>query len=163
MVSGQLEPRDVARLLATLEAGFDVVTTLPIHKNKALTSGLEPFLAVTGAPEKSMQIAGRAWQKKSLRKQARALSKDSIVTQFRFSPTALPHHITFVTDGWWEHRGGVFGRSDRNTSYFRWLSFSRRISVEWSRLERIRFLTGTAINPHETPENDVAGKCSEGQ
>lgn len=136
MVAGRLEPSDVGRLLDGLAAGFragwarEIVPPGPIGGPEA---GFLPFEGrATGA---SRHIAGRVWSRRRLRAQAaEALARGETVTLFRLSPTALRHRVRFHPGGWWEHSGGVFGRSARGDPAFRLTSFRARVAREWGRV-----------------------------
>ena len=141
MVAGGLEPRDIARLLAGLEAGVRAGMKRPLAGLEAIPSPTTPFRSfhrdLRGAG--ATQIAGRPWQRRRLRAEAaKAVARGEIVTVFRFSPTALPHHVRFHPGGWWEQVGGLFGPARRDEPVFRVAGFRARVDKERARVSLAR-------------------------
>ena len=141
MVDGGLEPRDVSTRLEELAAGFaeglerDISPTAPLPD---VAEPFKPLIPKKKAPA-SLYFAGRPWNRKGLRAKAKAaVAAGDIVTIFRFSPTALPHRVRFHEGGWWEQRGGLFGRASRDEPYFRLQSFRARLRKEWARVAVLR-------------------------
>lgn len=136
MVQGQLEPRDVRRLMARLQAGFEEgcarkITRLP-HISRA-PEGLRP--SPNGANAPSVAIYGRLWHRRAQRRRARAQAKQgATISVFRFSHTALFHRMRFHKDGYWEQIGGLFGRSERSQPIFRFTTLRKRVTAEQNRL-----------------------------
>lgn len=141
MVEGGLEPRDIARLLAGLEAGFAAGLSRRLGPCPPLGSADAPFLAFTRSPASgvSRYFAGRPWNRTALRRQAaKAVAAGDVVTLLRFSHTSLPHRVTFHRGGWWEQRGGLFGKAERNEPFFRMTTFRARARREWMRVAELR-------------------------
>ena len=141
MVSGGLEPRDIGRILQTLEAGIEEGKTRQIIPLPRLANSTAPFLAFhrKGATLHSGHFAGRTWNRRRLRAQALAsVAEGNVATIYRFSPTALYHDVIFAKDGYWLQKGGLFGRANRADPAFRLMSFNHRVSQEWRRVARLR-------------------------
>ncbi len=141
MVGGGLEPRDVQRILQTLEAGLEEGKRRPLPPLPPLADSSAPFLAFerTGATHRSGYFAGRSWSRRRLRAQALAsVAAGNVATIYRFSPTALYHDVIFAKEGYWLQKGGLFGRADRADPAFRLMSFNHRVSLEWRRVARLR-------------------------
>ncbi|MHC0052095.1 glycosyltransferase family 2 protein [Actibacterium sp. D379-3] len=140
MVEGGLEPRDVARLMRGLEVGIAEGLARPITPLAPLPPPLTGFLPFAGRPgARHQMLAGRVWQARRLRAQARAMAtRAAPVTLFLFSPTALFHRMRFDPGGYWEQRGGLFGRSDRKAPLFRYMRFAARVCLEIERLSTVR-------------------------
>ena len=141
MIGGGLEPRDVTRLLAGLVRGLDEGRARHLAPLAPIGPAADGFLPFRRDPASgaSRHLAGRPWNRATLRRQAaRAVAAGDIVTVFRFSPTALPHHVRFHPGGWWEQRGGLFGRATRAEPYFRFWRFGARVDAEWRRVSRLR-------------------------
>jgi O-antigen biosynthesis protein len=141
MVDGGLEPRDIARRLSELESGFGEGLQRPLAPLPKLAPPKAPFQPQPqpSAVRPSTHVAGRPWQRRRLNAQASAaVARGEIVTVFRFSPTALPHRVRFHEGGWWEQRGGLFGRAVRDGPSFRFQSFGTRVTREWQRVARLR-------------------------
>ena len=56
------------------------------------------------------------------------------VSLFLFSPTALYHRVRFRREGFWEQRGGTWGRSDRTGKIVRLSTVRKRLLQEMSRI-----------------------------
>jgi O-antigen biosynthesis protein len=141
MVDGGLEPRDIALRLAELEAGFAEGLARSLAPLPELSPPQAPFLDFShpSSTRQSRHFAGRPWNRRTLLNEAgAAVARGEIVTVFRFSPTALPHRVRFHEGGWWEQRGGLFGRADRTEPVFRLQSFRDRVAQEWARVTRVR-------------------------
>lgn len=136
MIAGQIEPRDIARLMATLEAGLA----------EGLAQALPPLVAL-GLPEQPFRpfaslstrgprvIRGRLWRWRALRAEAAAAAQAGhVVTLYMLSRTLLAHRIRYRLPGVWEHRGGLWGRSDRGQPRLRLRSFRARIAEEHARV-----------------------------
>ena len=140
MVGGTLEPRDVRRLMRGLLDGY----------RKGAARQTVPMPVLTLQPQlfrpwprrrdvRSVVLSGRVWSRRRLRRQARQeVDAGNIVTVICLSPTALFHRVRFCQGGYWEHTGGVFGRSERTQSLFSFWTFSRRTQVESRRVEMTR-------------------------
>lgn len=141
MITGGLEPRDVARLLEGLDAGVAEGGLRPIAPLEPLSPPVATFLRFNSPdrPGSARYIAGRTWNRARLQRQATsAVANGETVTVFRFSPTALPHRVRFHQGGWWEQVGGLFGPSDRQEPLFRLLGFRARVDREWRRVAMLR-------------------------
>lgn len=139
--NGELEPRDVRRLLAGLYAGFEEGDKRLIEPLTKLPEPPEPFkpFATVSSGRPPLVLSGRSWRARSIREQARAqVTKGSNVSVYLFSPTTLFHKVRFHKDGFWEQTGGIFGRSERSQPLFRLTSFSRRLKSETARVARQR-------------------------
>ena len=140
MVAGNCEPRDVIRLLATLRAGWVEGMARQIVPLSPLPDMPPPFVPfrTDPAPE-SVQLAGRFHQRRTLRTQARTLAAEGkSVTLFLLSPTTFFHHLRFHPDGFWEQRGGTFGRAERGEKTFQLMGFGARVAREWARVAGLR-------------------------
>ena len=143
MVAGRLVPGEVTRLLQRLRDGYAEGLERQCGGAQLSRSPATPFKAGFGQPRKNTMLAGRIWQGKRLRKEAALrVTEGEIVTLFLLSPTAFYHRIRFDRDGFWEHRGGLFGRSDRDDPLFTPWRFSRRIAHERRRIAGRRCESG---------------------
>lgn len=142
MVDGRLEPRDVGRLMASLDAGFAEGAERGEVAMPPLPDPEQPFLSYPGRHGgHAVLIAGRLWNRRQQRRRARVeTDAGNTVTVMRFTHTALFHRVAFNDDGYWEHIGGLFGRSDRDQRLFRVWSFGARVRFEASRVRVVRGL-----------------------
>ena len=140
MVEGRIEPRDVARLLTTYDAGFAEGQARPLASLAPIPPAATPFRPMPQSDNRGHDmIAGRIWDTDRLRAHARrSVASGRVATVLRLSPTALPHHLRFHADGFWDQRGGLFGPSDRDQPWFRWTSFGKRLLEEKARIAKLR-------------------------
>lgn len=147
MVNGGVEPRDVARILASLRRGIDAGTAREIAPLAPLPHGERPFEPFAHQPTGNAVFAGRPWQRKRLARQAKAARKEGkVVSVYRFSPTALPHWRRFTLEGIWEQRGGLFGPSSRKERPFRWHRFAQRLHKEAASVAKMRTIRANDRN-----------------
>ncbi|APX13167.1 glycosyltransferase family 2 protein [Tateyamaria omphalii] len=141
MVAGRLLPRDVRHLMARLDQGYIQGLMRQRGGAQVLNSPISAFKPFPSRKRTSTVLAGRIWQRTRLRAEAaeRAQSGD-IVTLFLFSPTARYHYVRFDPAGYWEQRGGLFGRSVREASLFRMFTFSERVAAETRRIGKQRLI-----------------------
>lgn len=151
MVSGGLEPRDVGRLMQGLERGIIDGLARPLAMMPSFAADAPPFLEFPSGPRPAKVLSGRAWQARRLRRQATdEVRAGAIVVVQLFSPTALYHHLRFCDAGYWEQRGGLFGRAERTEPLWRLVSFANRARQERRRLGFLIDATSPA------PENRAA-------
>lgn len=137
MVAGASEPRDVGRLLETLEAGLAEGAARALPEYVTIPAETAPFLAFPAGPRPARMLAGRIWQARRLRAEA-AATRGEVVTLLLLSPTARPHRLRFAAGGHWEQSGGLFGPSDRRDPRFRFWRFRARVEREAARFAGFR-------------------------
>lgn len=140
MVAGRIEPRDIRRLMATLDAGWNAGLTRPLAAPPAILAPPPPFLPLpeTG-PRTGHLLVGRRREAEALRAQAAALARDGIIpTVLLFSQTLRPHWHRYDPRGFWEQAGGLYGRSDRNQPLFTGWTQDARTLAETRRLAQFR-------------------------
>jgi GT2 family glycosyltransferase len=115
MVAGGLEPRDLARLLAGLEAGIAEGMAREIDPLLPIGPPPEAFRPLPGTgPRPARMVAGWSWQGRRLARAAAAhAAAGAVVTLIRFSPTPAFHRTRFTDQGYWLQTGGLWGRSLR--------------------------------------------------
>jgi hypothetical protein len=141
MVAGELEPRDVRRLMAGLRKGYESGQVRAVDSQQPIPRAAEGFRAFPGKTgQPSVLVAGGLWRRRKILRDAYA-ARDSgaIVTAFIFSRTGIFHRVRF-RDGIWVQRGGLFGKSQRNDPWFRLTLFNRRIRRERARVAEQRAL-----------------------
>ncbi|MDB5659992.1 MAG: hypothetical protein JWS10_2607 [Cypionkella sp.] len=135
--AGRINAQAELALLGSMTQGWAEGLTRPLTDLPPLTSTNTALRLLKTGPRLGKVLAGRFWQKRRLLAQA-AASSDTITTVFVFSPTARPHKMSFQPEGYWLQTGGIFGRSDRESPRFRWISFRKRVTDETARLKRFR-------------------------
>ncbi|MEM8576542.1 MAG: glycosyltransferase [Pseudomonadota bacterium] len=139
MVAGRLEPRDVRRLLAGLDAGYAAGQARALGGGKISAAPPRPFQAMPVRDGAHVVISARPWRASAARAEARAAVKNgAIVTLLLLSPTTLYHRVRFRAEGYWEQTGGQFGRSVRDARLIQWHGFRSRTRIETNRIEKIR-------------------------
>ncbi len=157
MVAGNCEPRDVARLLETLKAGWVEGLARPVVDLPPLSGPVPPFIPLRDGPApRPVHISGRLWQLRRKRREARALVQGGRnVTLFLFSPTLLHHRLRFLPDEFWEQRGGLLSSTERWEKSSKVIGFHNRVTQEWDRVAKLRHLP-KRLTPadDEIPPND---------
>lgn len=141
IVSGTCEPRDLKRLLASLETGWkDGETTLlsdfkKISKN-SIFQRLKPI-----STRHVEQFSRLFLNRKKAIETAEAKAKSGMrISLFSLSLTAFRHRVAFTDSGVWLQTGGVFGPSERRQPAFRWCRFANRWKEERARVAIARGL-----------------------
>ncbi len=140
MVAGGCEPADVDRILSTFDRGVaegvsaELARLPPVGAPRA-------FLQLRDGPPPTPGpvLAGRPWSRRALHARARDLAQSGrSPSVYIFSPTALYHRVVYHDLGFWEQRGGLFGRSVRSGAMFRITSFGNRVRREVRRVAKAR-------------------------
>ncbi len=133
--TGQVEPRDVRRLMKRLDHGYAdgldrkvVAASLPKH-------AIGPFRRFPAAPRQAKMIISRPLTAAADRKRAlKVLAEGNIVTLLILSPTAIFHQLTFDNDGLWVQKGGLFGKVQRSEPLLRISSREKKAQREVARV-----------------------------
>jgi GT2 family glycosyltransferase len=143
MVSGHAEPRDVAALLATFDAGAAEGAGEAARAPRTLApTGAEARFCDGPVPLPRI-MAGRHLSRRALRRAAAdAAANGDTISLFLFSPTALYHRVRFDPAGFWEQTGGLFGRAERSEPLLRFEGLARRLDREVARVATVRGLPG---------------------
>lgn len=142
MVTGGLEPSGVGRLLQRLERGYAVGKEREIKTETIDCESGSAFLPMP-VPRRSgtVILARPANLKSKITEAVSRVEKDEIVTVFCFSLTALYHRMAFHADGYWLQKGGLFGKSLRGQSLFKWWTRLNRLKFENQRVDKVRNLS----------------------
>lgn len=141
MVDGLIEPRDVRRLLGTLEQGFDAGLAIALPHLTPLPPPASPFLPFQSLTTGEHRvISGRYWRVRAIRREAEALAQEGhVVSVYVFSRTFLFHSLRFKKPGIWWQRGGLWGRSERRLSLRQFNFFAKRVQIECQRVASARW------------------------
>lgn len=135
MVKGNLEPGNVAPMLQRLELGYGEGQSRRLGRTELPKHPSEAFKPFPTAHKPRVLVSGRGFGGRALHEDAQdRAGRGDIVTLMVFSPTALFHTVRYRAEGYWEHRGGVFGKSERNQPLFRISTLKRRIRAEVERI-----------------------------
>lgn len=136
MIAGGIEPRDVRRLMASLETGWAegmgrVVAALP-----ALPKPDTAFKRLRGLfPRPRIYLFGRRGELETLiAKAERQVVKGQITTILCLSWGWRRHRYSFDPRGFWLQTGGLWGRSDRDGPRPGRVTHRQRIDDEIERL-----------------------------
>lgn len=141
----KLGARDVETLMRSLRDGIDEARARS-QTCHSIPNRTEEFLPLIETPVAGdVALCGWRVHAARLRAEAERLTKaGSRVTLFLFEPTPRAHKMRFTEGGWWEQRGGLYGRSDRKSPRFQLWSAKTRLSEELCRIAATRF----ADDPH---------------
>lgn len=139
MLDGALAPSAVRPLLQGLHVGYQ---DGPAKLNRD-TVFLPPPEFKRFAPRQGRTsntvLAGRRKHSKTLRAAAQqAVSGGSVTTLYLFSLTSLYHQSDFTSGGYWEQRGGLFGRSGRHQPLIKLWTVKGRRKAEYDQISPIR-------------------------
>lgn len=135
-----ISPSQIAKVMATLDAGWQDGLTRPLRMATPMPNQNMPFLPLIGPRMRGGAVlAGRIWARKSLMQRA-GLAADAgqIVTVICLSPTLRAHRMQFTDAGIWLQTGGIWGRADRSGPRIIWGSLRRRLRHEVARIARFR-------------------------
>lgn len=129
MVAGRILPTAVEPVLRSFDQGWSAsaaTTQPPDFTDGAVFRRFVPQIRQGAEHE---VIWGWLSRLGLLRRRAReAVAKGNRATVFAFSLTSFYHHRRFDPEGFWEQRGGLFGRSLRTDPVFKF----------WRRADRVR-------------------------
>ncbi|MEM9582322.1 MAG: glycosyltransferase [Pseudomonadota bacterium] len=148
MKHGDLEPRDVPRLMKTLHDGRDVgMKKVSIQAEIKKIDGVNPIFATADSISPACLFSH--WRKRTsaFNKATELARSGQAVTVFLLSYTTLFHHRWFHENGFWVQSGGVFGKSDRDSGLFRRTTLARRVKDEWASLNGIRYMPPLSLEP----------------
>lgn len=141
MVAGRLEPRDIRRMMAGLEAGIAEGASRPLGQ----TGSFPPAPAAAflpyrqGAPGEKTLVTGPWHKRHALWQQAReAARQGQRPTVILFAPDARFLRVRFRRDGIWDHTGGQFGKGLRSDPLFRIARRQTRLAAECARIAATR-------------------------
>ncbi|KAB7614548.1 glycosyltransferase [Amylibacter sp. SFDW26] len=150
LVDGLIEPKDIKVLLRTLRMGFtEGQKRLVCNDQKEIRHTNDEFLEFVNEWDNDLRgeaFVGSHISKKQMIQCAMDLASKGIpCTLLYWSFTALFHHRFFDERGFWVQTGGLFGKSDRAQSIFKFNRiFSRGLSEilflkKFRKIEKISF------------------------
>jgi GT2 family glycosyltransferase len=149
MVEGRIEPRDVGRLMASLDGGLAEGRARPLADLPPLSAAPPAFLPLPGTgPRPGVLVAGPTRRTAALEAEAAAArAAGQIVTLLTLAPGFRRHRMSFRDDGIWHQTGGRLGRSDRDTPWTP-VPFDARVAMERQRLAAFRPVAQASADPH---------------
>ena len=142
MIAGGLEPRQVRYLMHRLREGYSDGQSRELAKGGLSSHASDAFKKFDVKPRAStFEVVGIRGRKAALEQAKFRVKSKEILTLMILSPTALYHHVQFHADGYWEQRGGLFGKAERSDKAFKLSTKTRRRKQEMSRIHAIRGLS----------------------
>lgn len=139
MVSGALEPRDVARLMASLRSGIDSGLGQPLSHLPPLRATTLPLTPLPGTgPRAGIVLYGMAAQGGDLMAKAKAAKAQGRIVTLILLERGIRAHRHWFQGGIWFQTGGRRGRSWRTGPRIVWQTAESRIQAEVSRLAAFR-------------------------
>lgn len=136
MVAGRIEPRDVGRILATFDDGWQSGMTREFGKTDKIGPASAPFLRYVPRLDTGQHHVLSAWSRGASAARAKAAALVAVgnrVSLYVFSADTRFHRVSFDPQGFWVQTGGLFGRSDRSGPLFRRWRFNDRLNSEVDR------------------------------
>lgn len=145
MIDGRLEPHQVGQLLHGLDQGWADGLTRKLTALVPLRQYSAPFKVFAARGQAPGRVlSGRIWARRTLRRQAaKETETGAIVTCICLSPSNRPHWEHFREPGFWEIRGGIWGKADRSASAPMIATFSGRVAETLARIAKYRPVSGS--------------------
>ncbi len=140
MVAGTCEPRDVATRLDLLRAGWLEGQTL----DSSDPTGRDfPQVAFERHPPRPPhhEVLASLWllnRRRLACEAVKIVESGGRASVFSFSLTPFRHRVRYLAPGYWLQTGGLFGKSDRSDSGFKWCRFVDRRNREIRRVALVR-------------------------
>ena len=136
MELGILMPSQVSPMIDSLEEGFvtGATRTKRIQRIRQSGSDFIPYGRRKKGDGNTLIIANIKSRKRSHQEARELAAQGSFVTVFDFSYTTLMHTVGFTDGGYWLHKGGIWGRSNRESSLFQPNTFASRVEKELIRV-----------------------------
>lgn len=141
MIAGIITPNDVNALLKTLNDGLKSKIEPNNHKRVTSPKSVD-FNSFKLEADKTCWgevFAGSIVSRKALLKAAFDASQQGVIaTVFCWSFTSFFHQRYFNEKGFWVQQGGLFGKSNRNDSYFQLTTLKKRSEKEAKWVKNMR-------------------------
>lgn len=160
MVRGSCEPRDIRRLLATLQEGFAAgrarATEARCSANVDNAGDFRTLLPrITDA--EMHYVGGRTSEAARLMAEARFLrAGGGRVSLTLLAPGFRRHRVRFTEEGIWFQDGGRAGRSDRDHPVSLRFAYDARLKVEFDRVRPVRSAPGYVDRQNRADRNPVS-------
>ncbi len=163
MLAGLMEPMTLPTLMESYDKGVAQGEHFQLRSQKPLPSPRQntpPVFAANLAPH--IMLVGRKPREKQMQELAKELAAQNvIVTILTLSRSVAYMQIAFSQNGYWRHRGGQFGKANRDEPWLQWRSMRQKARAEAKRLRDIRpvsylvFLDQTGKKDTILPQNPV--------
>lgn len=163
MVDGRIEPRDVSRLMATLETGLadTRASSLPTSVLAEDTCALVPFNSTPAKGAEAVACTRLSFQSAiNFSDKARQNCMATLILKLSF--TTLFHKRAYDERGFWLQKGGIFGKSYRQDAAIRVTTLTKRAVSEVQALNRVfpvrrltvlrKFRNSVSYSPQSPPK-----------
>ena len=169
MLAGLMEPPTLAMLIKSLEAGYQTGSRFPLTPKKELPRPSEETgPVIVQRSQTHVVLAGRKSDKNWQEKLGKTLSdKGIVVTTLTVSRSPAFMQVGFSEHGYWQHKGGQFGKSERQNPLLRFVGFHDKVKAEIHRLAALRgvdfvaYATKSKSGNTILPQNGVLSCLSE--
>jgi GT2 family glycosyltransferase len=131
MTYGLIEPRDIVPLMGSLRDGFDAGETQESAVEPVGTSaGADALRRYETTKQAHVYLKARLYNRRKVLGEARALAAARVpCTVIEVLPSMRMTTVRFKDAGFWHHRVGQFGRTERSDCLYRprwsWTAFAR--------------------------------------
>ncbi len=140
MLAGLMEPPRLVALIKTLQKGFQTGRHAALKPAKT-TARPKPETGpeFSNTPHTHVLLVARKSEQDWLQSLGKTLSEDGIiVTALTLARSPAFMQVDFSPFGYWQHRGGQFGKSGRSEPFLRRASKKSKARAECKRLKPIR-------------------------
>lgn len=142
----RLRRRDLVSLMDSLGNGFSEGLEREPLSNR-LTPEISDFLRFDVSGKHHVVLCARPNDKKWLTTTIRELVSDGqCVSVIRMSPSPRYFQVRFQ-DGYWLHKGGLFGKSERSQSLINYYTYKQRFSAEIARIAKLHTVDKILTRP----------------
>ena len=136
----RLPAAEARRLMETLESGIDAGCSAALTDLHPLPDAPPPFRALQGTgPRRGRMILSLPGRRAAPEAEAQAArARGEVVTLLRLDAGFRAHWHSLRPDGIWQQRGGMWGRSLRDTARVQWMLPATRMRVESAWIGRCR-------------------------
>ena len=146
MVAGRIEPRDVSRLLRTLDKGLGSIAESIMAADLDRRETAQP-IAFNSTPCKgATAVAGSRFSAQTMVNFSEKIRQKRLaMLMLKFSFTTLFHKRWYDERGFWMQAGGLFGKSRRGGKAVRVATIESRALEELNELKRIFPVDGLTV------------------
>lgn len=140
MLAGLMPPQALPALIRSLAQGFSEGRAYKIgHILTGPRPENETAPRFSDNPHTHVLLVGRGSDSNWLESKGKTLAKGGVtVTALTLSRSPAYMQVGFSEQGFWQHRGGQFGKSGRSDPGFSWRSFRDKVADEVARLAPTR-------------------------
>ncbi len=139
MRAGRLTPGGVLSLLASFDRVVRTTQTDPALDVQFTSERSIVRVFKEQASQEAVTFLAWPWQRKTVMERAAQIAKTGCsVTVFDLSPSTLFHRVWFDKRGFWVHRGGIWGKSERTGPLMQPIRRKARLAQEMATRSKAR-------------------------